>query len=121
MKVKKKSGIAAYLVALKIEKMDDGYFCVTSPGIGGVYEEAKTKTRAVKLALESVGAILNAREANGEAILEDNEYLTIIRHEDTPAPQRVNVTKEMLSSAPSVKNNLYYIPSSDCYANTAAS
>ncbi len=76
MKIKRE--IYGYLFVIKTERCENG-FLATAPGVGGVYEEGKTKNEAIKLAYESASAILEARFNNGDLLTEDNEYIKVLR------------------------------------------
>jgi predicted RNase H-like HicB family nuclease len=69
--------IIGYQVKVVIRKAGDIY-TAKCPGIGGVYEEAKTKEEVLRLARESVEAIIEARIITRTLITEDNPYLKVL-------------------------------------------
>lgn len=76
--MKKAAGIMGYLVKVIIRKAGDIY-TAKCPGIGGVYEEAKTREEVLQLAVESIEAIIEARMITQTLITEDNPYLKVLR------------------------------------------
>lgn len=69
--------IYGYYFAIRIEETESGYTAY-APGIGGVYEEGKTKEEAKRNAYESACAIIEIRLENKNPITEDNEYLKVL-------------------------------------------
>ena len=72
-----KSRIYGYYFAVMPEKTQFGYVAY-APGIGGVYEEGKTKKEAIMNAYESACAIIEVRLQHNNPITEDNEYLKVL-------------------------------------------
>lgn len=74
----KEAEILGYQVKVIVRKAGDIY-TAKCPGIGGVYEQAKTREEVLKLAKESVEATIEARIVTRSLITEDNPYLKVLR------------------------------------------
>ena len=102
-----KKQIYGYLFAIALEKGEWG-FIAYAPGIQGVYEEAKTKERALKHAYESACAILESRYRAGESITEgafvravtDPPSIRTLAKHDSRAAKQGNARQEFFITAP---------------------
>jgi predicted RNase H-like HicB family nuclease len=84
--------IYGYYFAIIAEKGDSGYIAY-APGVGGVYEEGRTKKEAQKNAYEAACAIFETRLENNDPITQNNKYLTIINKPPTFQNIAANIKK----------------------------
>jgi len=80
--------IYGYLFSVTVEKGEFGYIAY-APGVGGVYEEGKTRNEAISNAYEAACAILEARWQRNDLIREDSDSLKVL----TSPPQRQYIAK----------------------------
>lgn len=69
--------IYGYCIQIMLEEGEAGYIAF-APGVGGVYEEGKTKEEAISNAYEAVYAILETRLELKDPIVEDNPNLKVL-------------------------------------------
>ncbi|MBI2832520.1 MAG: type II toxin-antitoxin system HicB family antitoxin [Chloroflexi bacterium] len=80
--------VYGYLFKVIAEKVDSGYVAY-APGVGGVYEEGKTRSEAISNAYEAACAILEVRFQRNDLILEDSDNLKLL----TAPPQRQYIAR----------------------------
>lgn len=67
-----------YHFRLSIQQTETG-FVASCPGVYGVYEEGATEEEAIENAYISACAILDVRALRGDWLVEENEFLKIIK------------------------------------------
>jgi predicted RNase H-like HicB family nuclease len=69
--------IYGYLFKIEIEKGEWGYIA-HAPGVGGIYEEGKTKEEALNNAYEAACAILETRMEHNNPIIKDSPDIKVL-------------------------------------------
>ncbi|MFN4218069.1 MAG: type II toxin-antitoxin system HicB family antitoxin [Candidatus Bipolaricaulia bacterium] len=73
-----KERIYGYVFAIIVEKGETGWIAY-APGVGGVYEEGRTREEAKANAYRAACAILDVRWERNDLITTENQYLHILR------------------------------------------
>jgi len=81
--------IYGYIIAVHVEETENG-FVATCPGLGGVFEEAKTQKALLKRVYDAACVILEARTAHGDTITRSNANLRVLR--DVPQITKIAET-----------------------------
>lgn len=68
----------AYQFTLSARQTETG-FVAMCPGVHGVYEEGATEEEAIENAYISACAVLDARATQGDWLVEENDFLKIIK------------------------------------------
>ena len=68
----------AYQFTLSARQTETGFVAIC-PGVCGVYEEGATEEEAIESAYISACAILDARAMRGDWLVEENEFLKVIK------------------------------------------
>jgi hypothetical protein len=96
--------IVGYEIAVIVRKVGD-MWTAKCPGIGGIYEEAKTKEKLFELVGESIEAIMQARMITQTMITEDNPFLRVVRRPrrniECVIPPHIWSSKSIFCSLPS--------------------
>lgn len=95
--------IIGYKIAVLSKRVKSGYIAIC-PGVGGVYEEGKDKTEAIKNACNAAGAIMEARFKSGSILTEDSQYFKVIRR---PIKSILQVTSPW---RPPIQSCTYLLP-----------
>jgi len=72
------SPIYGYLFKIIVQEAEVSYVAYC-PGVGGVYEEGKTREEAAENAYRAACAILDARARNGHWLVQETNDLKILR------------------------------------------
>lgn len=96
--------IYGYLFKIVVRKGEVSYVAYC-PGVGGVYEEGKTRDEAINNAYKAACAILDARARNGHWLVQESDTLKILRR--APSLEAV----QQLSQKPTPDEYLATIPS----------
>jgi predicted RNase H-like HicB family nuclease len=100
-------GIIGYLFTIIVEPGDKWGYIARCPGVGGVYEEAKTAKEAANLAADAAAAIFEARELTGHRITKNGKYLKILRTVINSQHTKPNLIK--IGPNQKVYNSIYWI------------